>query len=88
MSNVCKYCQKGGLTWNYNGPIKKWELLETNGNKHRCLVLSKSKEYTPKIDIKNDPKINKALKIYQKQLEQEGRVKKDYILRPFRNYKK
>lgn len=91
-SKICKFCQKSGLTWNYNGPIKKWELLEPDGNKHRCLILRKpqaSVSHTPKINIKNDPKINKALRIFAKHLEKEkGTNRRNYILGPARDYKK
>lgn len=92
MSKSCKFCNKGGLTWNYNGPIKKWELLEADGNKHKCLILRRKPEETKKIDIKNDPKINKALKIFEKQLKhlekEKGTNRRNYIMRPARDYKR
>lgn len=91
MSKSCKFCNKSGLTWNYNGPIKKWELLEADGNKHRCLILRKPQANTPTAprDFKNDPKINKALRIFAKHLEkEEGTNRRNYILGPARNYKK
>lgn len=84
MSKSCRYCNKGGLTWNFNILYQKWELLESNGNKHKCLILPrKSKANT---EIRPDPKIEKALKIFQKQLQKEG--KKDYFLQPSKNYTK
>lgn len=58
--------------------------MESGGNRHKCVFISKPTN--KKIDIKNDPKINAALKEFQRQLAKEG--KRQYILQPARRYQK
>ena len=85
MSKSCKYCNKSGLSWNFNILSKKWELLESNGSRHRCMVLPKPKQKSPnnppKIDIRNDPKINKALEIFKEKLRKQKPAREYFLKR-------
>lgn len=83
MSKSCKCCGKSGLNWNFNILYKKWELLEADDRKHKCVF---AKPSANKINIKNDPKINAALKKFQKQLDRDN--KRVYYLRPPKNFVK
>jgi hypothetical protein len=85
MNKVCKYCGKGGLSWNFNVLYKKWELLNSSGIKHKC-ILSPKKNAVASIPLKRmekDPKIEKALRIFKNQLEKNP-SRRDYFLKDTR----
>lgn len=65
---ICKYCQKGNLHWVETRV--GWRLFDIKNQQHNCLkekILATPKR--PKIELRNDPKINKALKIFKQQLK-------------------
>lgn len=72
MSKNCKYCGAGNLHWEQTLD-RKWQLLDSCGNKHKCVITKKVSASIPtkKLDITNDSQINEALKVYKKQLDKE-----------------
>lgn len=70
MLKSCKFCGANNLHWNWNLLKRGWELLDAHDNKHKCTFITKSAR-NPSIDLKNDPKIDKALKEFKKTLDRE-----------------
>jgi hypothetical protein len=69
MNKSCNFCGLSGLHWETVN--NKWKLYDINGNPHVC----KSKKPAPnKLDITNDPLINKALNKFKKELRGNGKI--------------
>lgn len=69
----CKFCGVGGLTWVLLGD--KWRLEDRIGTIHRCIITKKlADKPQKKLNIKNDPLIEKALKKFKKELRGEGKI--------------
>ena len=68
---TCKYCEATNLAWKFSGG--KWFLIDKSGNKHICAKYTNPAipKQEKKLEFKNDPLINKALKIFKKQLDRQ-----------------
>lgn len=77
-SRDCKFCGATGLHW--ETVLGKWKLYDSADRPHVCRPIKTEKKLGDHtIDIKNDPKINKALKEFKARLDREG--KKVYVLK-------
>ena len=66
MTYTCKFCNKSGLIWkNIDG---KWKLFDKSGGKHYCLKEKPKSDFDIK-SFRKDAAIEKALKIFKKQLK-------------------
>lgn len=81
MSNICKFCGADKLHWNYNILSKKWELLDNNDTKHKCVFNKKDKDKSNRNtrEFRKDSKIKKALREFKEKLDKEN--KKVYYLK-------
>ena len=66
---TCKFCNESNLFWiETNG---RWGLYNKYKEKHICKIKAKAEVITEPKDFRNDPKINKALRIFKEKLKYE-----------------